>query len=489
MNILMVATEMVPLAKTGGLADVVGALSAALRANGHEVRAAIPFYASVGPGKTGATVDPVTEVEIPMPDGPVAGRVLLARGGSLPVPVYLVECARYFGRPGIYDDPATKEGYPDNAERIFFFNRALLEALPRAGFTVDVLHAHDHQAAPLVSYRRLLPAKMALLGSPATVMTIHNLGYQGIFARDTFDASGLPGSLFESMSPFEFHGMVNLMKMGICHAEQITTVSPRYAYEITTSAEYGCGLEGVLRERAGDLTGILNGIDTTVWNPAVDTLIPFRYDRASLAGKAENRSALRKRFGLPAASGPLIGAVARLTQQKGFDLLLDILPEVLKMDLQLAILGTGSEDYHRRLRAAADAHPDRFGLVLGFDDALAHLIEAGSDAFLMPSRYEPCGLNQMYSLVYGTVPVVRATGGLADTVVDIDEDDARGNGFVFRSYEPVELLRTMRRCMRYFGDRKLWSSMMANGMAADFSWGRSAAEYVSVYRRANASAR
>jgi len=489
MNILMAATEMVPLAKTGGLADVVGALSAALARGGHQVRAAMPFYASVDPRKAGATVETVTEVEVAMPDGPVAGRLVLARGGTLPVPVYLVECARYFGRPGIYDDPATKEGYPDNAERIFFFNRALIETLPRAGFTVDVLHAHDHQAAPLVSYRRLLPAKMALFGSPATVYTIHNLGYQGIFAREAFDASGLTSSLFTSMSPFEFHGMVNLMKMGISHADQITTVSPRYAYEITTSAEYGCGLEGVLRERAGDLTGILNGIDTDVWSPANDSLIPFRFDREKLAGKAENRSALRKHFGLPGSNGPLIGAVARLTPQKGFDLLLDILPEVLKMDVQLAILGTGSEEYHRRLKAAADAHPDRFGLVLGFDDALAHLIEAGSDAFLMPSRYEPCGLNQMYSLVYGTVPVVRATGGLADTVVDVDEDEARGNGFVFRPYEPVELLRTLRRCMRYFGDRKLWAAMMAKGMASDFSWGRSAAEYVSVYRRANASAR
>lgn len=460
----MLATEMAPLAKVGGLADVVGALSAALVRAGHDLRVVLPLYASIDRSRYRITEEagvPALEVR--------------GSGGGEGVRVLLVDSPEHFARPGIYNDPKDGTGYLDNADRFIAFQKQALAILKRVGFAPDVIHCHDHQTG-------LVPAWLEKDGA-GTVFTIHNLGYQGLFPPETLGAAGFDRSLLYPMSPYEFYGQMNFMKIGISFADVITTVSPTYAKEICTP-EQGCGLEGVLSSRREVLHGVLNGIDDGYWSPATDPHLAHHYDARSTSGKTKCRTELLARMELKPGRKrvPVIGIISRLTEQKGFDLIERALPALMQRDLKLVVLGAGEPMYAEMLRRARDEYPDKVAVMIGFDEGLAHLIEAGSDMFLMPSRYEPCGLNQMYSLAYGTVPIVRATGGLADTVNE-------SNGFVFHDYDAAEMLAAIDRALGTFADRKAWGRLMRAGMTADYSWDRPAEEYARLYERAAERAR
>jgi starch synthase len=492
MRLAMLGSEMAPLAKVGGLADVVGALPPALREIGVDVRVALPLYGGIDRARWEVRPDPeVPRLALRMAAEEMQARFFRAADPSGGVPVHLVASDAFFDRDGIYDDPATGEGYPDNALRFLFFARAALELFRALGWRPDVLHCHDHQTAPAIADLRVRLAGDPFYTGVGGVFTIHNLGYQGIFPPSILPWMGVGPERFYPMSPFEFFGNVNFMKVGIQLADVVTTVSERYAQEIRESPEHGAGLEGVLRSRAADLVGILNGVDYARWDPAVDRLIPHRYGPGDLSGKALDRDELRRRFGLPVPHRrvPVIGMVSRLVDQKGFDLLEQAMPALAAMDVQLAVLGTGQERYGRMLEEAARRLPAKVAARLRFDDAMAHLVEAGADMFLMPSRYEPCGLNQMYSLRYGTVPVVRATGGLADTVLDDDARPGEGTGFSFEAYDAGAMLDALRRAAAAFADESRWTALMLRGMRRDHSWKASARRYVEAYEKAAESGR
>jgi starch synthase len=472
MKILMVASECVPFAKTGGLGDVVGALSRALAELGVETAVVLPGYQSVmekfRPEATGI------EIGVALDGTKTAAKVskVAAKGGA---PVYLIGNDDYFRRPDFYGTP---EGdYPDNAERFAFFSKAALEFAASSG-PWDVIHCHDWQSAVVPVLTRLGAKRL----KPKTILTIHNLAHQGVFPYSEWPLLGIDASYFHPKY-LEFYGRINFLKGGILFADVLTTVSRKYAQEILTP-EYGSGLEGVLADRRHDLYGILNGVDYREWSPENDPHIKKKYSVANLRGKTECKKDLQQLYGLPRrSSAPLLGIVSRLVDQKGLDLLLDIIDELLAMDLQIVILGAGDPKYQAALAKLPAAHPEKIGVEIGFDNALAHKIEAGVDMFLMPSRFEPCGLNQIYSLKYGTVPVVRATGGLDDTIEDFDPLSGKGNGFKFAHYSGEAFLSAIKRAIAVYMNKKVWKQVVANGMAADFSWERSAKEYVELYRK------
>lgn len=487
LKVLFAAAEVVPFAKVGGLADVAGALPKALQQRGLQMRVAMPLYGFIPREKFG--LQKVSELDpISVPMGEDEEKAILWRS-YLPdsqVEIYFLENQHFFGRSGVYSDPKTGEGYADNAHRFAFFDRAVLEWARRDGWRPDLIHGNDFHCGLIPPYLRMNFAQDPGLKGVKTVYSIHNLAYQGRFPMEAFSKLGLPQQLIHPMEALEYCGELNYMKAGLIFADVINTVSERYAREIQESAEFGVGMEGVLRSRSNDLYGILNGVDYTQWNPEDDPLVPHHYGPGDLSGKGKNKTALRKAFGLSEAGEeqPLIGMISRLADQKGFDLILRAAKKILALDLQLVILGTGQEEYHRKLRVLQKKHPRKMGLALTFDDRLAHQIEAGADMFLMPSRYEPCGLNQMYSLRYGTIPIVRATGGLADTIRDADQNPQSGNGFVFEKYQADQMLAAIRRAVRAFEDRSRWQELVDRAMAADFSWARSAQKYHQLYRRA-----
>jgi starch synthase len=490
MRILMVAAECAPLVKVGGLADVVSGLSAALADQGHAVDICLPLTPRA-PGwpPGGLRAGERLEVELPPP----LGRKLAVHVHPVPSGrLLLVEEPELFDRPGVYGDPKTGAGYADNTERYAVFSAvaAHLAARGAAGPPPDVVHGHDHPAGLLPAFLRHGPPGLRAERPVPVVFTIHNLAHQGIAEPELAAKLGLEPGLMAPMGPLEFHGDMNPMKVALFLADRITTVSCGYAGEIRHAA-FGEGLEGVLEHRHRRLHGILNGVDTECWDPARDPLIPHPYSVKRMGGKSRNRSALVKSLDLEPAGPetPVLGVISRLAAQKGIDWLLQSVDELLAMDVRLVVLGAGEEALARGLQAAASRHRGRMAVRIGFDEPLAHQIEAGSDMFLMPSRYEPCGLNQMYSLRYGTVPVVRATGGLADTVIDVDEDPRRGNGFVFRAPLAVELVKTVRRAVRLFRDGPAWHALMLRGMGTDFSWTTPARQYVKVYEAARADAR
>ena len=480
MKIAMVATEMAPLAKVGGLADVVGALPQALARLGHDVVVVLPRYASIDAARHGIrTKDGVTSAQLE------AGTNQTGKKAGLTV--YLVEGPSHFDRAGIYNDPKDGKGYPDNDERFIFFQRAALELLRKVSFRPDVIHCHDHQTALIPAYLRMGYDRERYFNMSATLFTVHNLGYQGLFPPRTLELAGFDRSLFHPGSAFEFYGQVNFMKIGLVYADAITTVSPTYAKEIC-GPEQGSGLEGVLQTRQADLYGVLNGIDDTYWHPAVDPHIKDHYTAANLKGKAACRKALLAAMDLPAPRKrtPVIGVISRLTGQKGFDLVQKVLPELMERGALMVVLGAGEESFVQMFKDAAARYPKQVAARIGFDEQLAHLIEAGSDMFLMPSRYEPCGLNQMYSLAYGTVPIVRHTGGLADTV---REGGDRGNGFIFRKYDAGELLAAADRALQAFQDKQGWEALMKRGMEVDCSWSAPARAYEKIYAEISARVR
>ena len=482
----MVAAECVPFAKAGGLGDVIGALPSKLAELGLQVSIIIPRYKGIDLEKHGFQPYPVPgEARIPFGWEEVQydAHAALLDGSS--VRVFLIGNDRFFDRDGIYVDPFTGRDYPDQADRWIFFNRAAIDFIQRVLPDTDVIHCHDHQTALIPAYLRKFYRRDGAFAKTHSVYTIHNLGYQGMFPREVLWRAGFDDSEFYPASPFEFYGVFNFMKVGIVHADAITTVSPTYAREIQESKEYGYSLDGVLRERSRDLFGILNGVDVDVWNPGEDKLIPARYDASHLEAKALNKRELLKEFGLGHANQdwPLLCMISRIDVQKGFDLLVTILDDVLAGPVNFVLLGTGNKETEAHLRAIADRHPDQAGLRFAFDNRLAHLTEAGADIFLMPSRYEPCGLNQMYSMRYGTVPVVRSTGGLADTVQEFSPSTREGTGFVFGDYEPIAFRAAIERALAAWNDRPLWECVIRNGMNQDFSWNVSARKYLEVYSR------
>jgi len=494
LRIVHFSSEMAPLAKVGGLGDVVGALSAEQARRGHAVTVALPGYRSLAipPGWTrrrlahrevpwGLGREPAGFELLSPPEGRNGGDGDSAGGTFRVLKVEHLGERRFFDRDGIYDDPLREQSFPDASERFLFFSRAALEGLSGLGERFDILHAHDHQAGWVPCFARTHFAAEAAFAKAATVFTIHNLGYQGIHDSWVLGLAGFGRELFYPTAPFEFFGRVNDMKVGLAFADLLSTVSPRYAREIRTGGEYGFGLEGVLQRRAGDLRGILNGIDDG-WDPARDRFLPAHYDRDHLEGKALVREALRAECGFAESPDwPLIGTVSRLVDQKGFDLIEQAEADLLKLEARFVVLGAGQARYQELFTRLMIRHPHRFHYRAGFDERFAHLIEAGCDLYLMPSRYEPCGLNQMYSLRYGTIPVVRETGGLADTVEDFDPGTRDGTGFMFQRYEPAELVGALRRGLTAWRQRPLWSELMRRAMVKDFSWRASADGYDQLY--------
>ncbi|MEE8449377.1 MAG: glycogen synthase GlgA [Thermodesulfobacteriota bacterium] len=478
-TIVHISSEVVPFAKSGGLADVAGSLPVALSKLGQNVAVFMPYHRSVGQGR-----HKVTEIgcRFPVAVADSQQEASLLQGNlSAKVPVYFIKNDNYFDRDGLYGTPAGD--YPDNAARFSFFCRAVLEAIRRLALAPDVIHCHDWQSGLIPLLLKLHYRDNPGLKETGTVFTVHNLAYQGLFDADQLAVTGLPVELF-TPAGFEFHGRINFLKAGLIYSDWITTVSQGYAGEIRT-AEYGCGLEGVLEERSRNLLGILNGVDYAEWDPASDKFIAANYSREDISGKAECKIDLVDEFGLGyARERPLVGVISRLAQQKGIDLLVEAGDDLVNLDLALVVLGTGEQRYHEILTEMARRYPDRIAVRLAFDNALAHKIEAGCDMFLMPSRYEPCGLNQIYSLKYGTIPIVRATGGLNDTVEQFDPASGRGNGFKFASYDVRQLVDTVKQAVALFEqNRPAWQKLVANAMAGDFSWDRSAGNYLALYRR------
>ena len=471
MEILFVASEVAPWSKTGGLGDVAGALPRALADRGHAVSVVTPRYGTIDAQAEGfERKDAVVRVR------GEATAVWVKRGKPT---VWLVEHERLFGaRRGLYGEGG--HDYADNAERFTYLCRAAL-ALPAAtGMRPRIVHANDWQAGLVPFLLRHEHSQDPHLAGARTVFTIHNLAYQGVFPKAVVPHLGLPWDVFR-YEAMEYFDQLSFMKAGLVFADALTTVSPTYAREIRTP-EGGHSLDALLRHRAADLHGILNGIDVAEWDPATDRHLPAHYSARALAGKARCKAALQAEMGLPVRPDvPIAAVVSRLAEQKGMDLLVAAIPELLSREAQLVVLGSGDRRLEADLVRAARERPDRLAVRIGFDEGLAHRIEAGADVFLMPSRFEPCGLNQMYSLRYGTVPVVRSVGGLHDTVEDYDGWN-RGTGFKFRDYHPAALLLAVRRALEVHRDRRAWRGLVARGMAEDFSWERSAASYEALYR-------
>jgi starch synthase len=483
LKVLLVASECAPFAKTGGLADVVGALPIALKRLGVDVRIVMPLYAGM-PWDQFEVLD--GSLVVPMYWGAAAARVRVGRLPRSEVPVYCLEYNRYYDRPFIYGPPS--QGYSDNLERFTFLSRGSLEICKALGFIPDVIHCNDWQTALVPVYLNTFEWAQPLHGS-ASIYSIHNLAYQGVLESGALYITGLGWEHYNA-GEFEHFGALNLTKAALYHSTLLSTVSPTYAREIQTGA-YGCGLDGVLASRSRDLRGILNGIDVEEWNPWTDPLIPAHYDARRMGGKAKCKAALQKELGLPVRSEvPIFGLVSRLTTQKGVDVLAHALDRILRWDVQVILLGTGDPEAEDFFKRAQYERGDRFRAWIGFDNGLAHRIEAGCDFFMMPSRFEPCGLNQMYSLRYGTLPIVRATGGLVDTVANYDEASGGGTGFIFNDLRPDSLADTIGWATSTWYDRPQHiEAMRKRAMGQDFSWDRAAREYEMLYLDAYARRR
>lgn len=478
MNIVMIASEVVPFAKTGGLADVAGTLPKALAKAGNSVSIIMPYYKRIINAEKFGIKPANQKIAVQFGDWRLEGEIFTCTP-SPNINVYFISQPNFFDRPELYQ---TKEGdYPDNAERFVFFSRASIETMIALKLKPDIVHVHDWQAALVPVFLKTHYRERKNFAKTRTLLTIHNLGYQGLFPADDMRLTGLGWEYF-TYDKLEFYGKLNFLKGGIVFADAINTVSKKYAEEILTK-EYGCGLEGTLNFYKNKLHGILNGIDYDEWNPETDSFITHKFSPARMEGKAGCKLAIQKKFGLlQRDKTPLVGVVGRLTVQKGFDIMADAMPRLVGMGFQFAILGTGEPKYEEILKDTSEKNPDYVGLKLAYDNALAHQIEAGSDFFLMPSRYEPCGLNQMISLKYGTVPIVRATGGLDDSIIDYD-GKGKGTGFKFTGLSTDDLLKVMgRTLLAYNGTPANWHRLVENAMECDFSWRRSANEYQNLYK-------
>jgi starch synthase len=486
LKILFVTPEVVPFVKTGGLADVSAALPQMLTELGHEVRIVVPKYGAVDDRKFKIhEVVRLKDLHLQIGDKDVVFSLksCFLPGQKIRVQIYFLDNHEYFGsRNSLYVDPMTGQDYPDNDERFILLARSVFELISKLGWIPDIIHCNDWQTGFIPAYLKTLFKGIETFSTFKTVFTVHNLAYQGQFPKSIFFKTGFPEEL-NSEKGVEIYNKINFMKSGLMFADIINTVSETYANEIRTDDELGAGLKAVLAKRKNDLYGIINGIDTHLWNPDKDKHLPKKYSYKTIEDKVENKKVLAEKFGLNfSETTPIIGIVSRLFDSKGFDLITEAFPELMKMNLQMVLLGNGDRKYHNFFEKAGRKYPDKFASYLGFNDDLAHLIEGGADMLLMPSHYEPCGLNQMYSLVYGTVPIVRETGGLADTVIKYNEKTGEGNGFMFKQYESAAMLKEISRALKVFEDKKTWTKIQKNGMKCDFSWIASAKKYIELYK-------
>jgi starch synthase len=480
LRVLFATPEAVPFAKTGGLADVAGALPKFLHTLGCEVILVMPYYRMVK--RSGFPLQYLgEEMEVDLGDETLRAEVYQ---GCLDknIPVYFIGRDEFFDREYLYSTP--KGDYFDNAERFVFFTRAVLHLARHIQFSPDVIHHHEWQTGLIPAYLKSIYGNDPFFGRTATVFTIHNIAYQGLFKKEKLSLTGLPPEMYNPEG-IEFWERINLMKAGIVYADAINTVSQKYSEEIQ-SPEYGYGLEGILRKRRKDLYGILNGVDYQDWDPSHDPHLIARYDLNDLSGKRECKKDLLKEYDLPLSleKAPLLGMISRLADQKGFDLLAEIIDELFTFDIGFVLLGTGEQKYHDLFSRIAQKYPQKAGIRIAYDDRLAHKIEAGADFFLMPSKYEPCGLNQIYSLKYGTIPVARATGGLDDTITHYDPSTGMGNGFKFARYDSKDFLNQIKTAMGLYAQPERWTKLIRNAMTSDFSWQRSAEAYLQLYRKA-----
>ncbi|MEX0973974.1 MAG: glycogen synthase GlgA [Bacillota bacterium] len=475
LKVLVVASEVAPFAKTGGLADVAGSLPKALLLQGNDVRVVLPRYRNITSYSTLG--------DFPVQVGERKATCIVrasqieakSEAGVAYVPVYFLDNYHYFDREHYYM-------YPDEGERFSFFDLSVIRMCEFLGFIPDVVHCNDWQSGMVPLLSRLRAKENPAWRDVATVFTIHNLRYQGRFPRETLDLLGV-GQQYFTPDGVEFYGDASFMKAGILFSDVVNTVSETYAKEIQTP-ELGEGLEGVLLKRAGDLYGMVNGINYHEFNPKSDPRIFATFDAVAVAGKKENKHALQRELGLPVSEAPLLGVVSRLVDQKGFDILLEAMPRILEERLQFVLLGTGDRRYEEAFARLAQSNKDKVSAVIGFSGVLAQKIYAGSDLFLMPSKFEPCGLGQLIAMRYGSIPVVRSTGGLVDTVADYDIGTGTGTGFVFKEYEPAALLLALKRALTLYDDHQAWRSLVREAMERDFSWNKSAALYTELYLEA-----
>jgi len=472
LNILLAASEVVPYAKTGGLADVAAALPKALSRLGHNVRVVMPRYNIDTVLSRGSQL--AGQIRVPFDFGIRTSDVYLDRSGE--VDIYFIDAPEYFSRAKIY-------GERDDAERFAYFSRATIEFARQTGERFDIIHLNDWMTGLVSVYLKTVYNDDPAFANTRTLFTIHNMAFQGVFAPSLLAKFGLPGWVYRTEGGLEFYGAASALKGGLVFSDGLSTVSPRYSQEIQTP-EFGGRMDGLLRARRQDLYGILNGVDYDEWNPEIDPLIAARYSVDDLSGKLECKRDLLRTFRLPEdLDRPLVGCISRLSDQKGFDLIFSSIEQMLKRGIAFVLLGSGADIYERGFQALRHARPSQVGVYLGLSNELAHKIEAGADMFLMPSQFEPCGLNQMYSLKYGTVPIVRAVGGLDDTIENFDRATRRGNGFKFNDYNSPRLLEKFYEALMVYADRELWRALMLNGMRADHSWDASAKHYVEVYEK------
>ncbi|MDY6855061.1 MAG: glycogen synthase GlgA [Thermodesulfobacteriota bacterium] len=479
LRILFISPEAVPFAKTGGLADVSGSLPAALKKLGMNIRMVLPFYRIVK--NRNFYVHPlIDDLEIPLGAEKLISRVMETKSEE-EVPVYLIEREDLYDRPNLYG--STEGDYYDNLERFTYFAYGALRIAETLDFKPDIVHCHDWQTGLIPALLKGPFHSSTSFSDTSTVFTIHNIGYQGLFPADRLPMTGLRPDEFFHLEGIEYWGKISLLKAGIVYADAVTTVSEKYAEEIQTP-EFGMGMEGILSKRRTSLFGILNGTDYKHWDPASDPHIHMNYDSKKMEGKQSCKESLFQELSLDPAfmKRPLLGVVSRLDAQKGLDLLVSILEDILRLDVSLVVLASKDKHIQQEILNMKKRAPSRIALFIGFNEPLAHRIIAGADIFLIPSRYEPCGLTQMYALKYGTIPVVRATGGLEDTITAFNPERGEGNGFKFDLYEPTALLGAIRQAVEIFQDPKSWNQIMANSMKVDFSWNRSAGRYMELYR-------
>ncbi len=478
LNICLATSELAPLAKAGGLADVSAALSAYLQDAGHDVRVLMPFYSTLNRGELEVQpVDGLQNLTVKIGAWDVEYDILWTVLEN-DTPVFLLRCPALYDRGGLYTSAA------DEHLRFLLLSRAAIEMCQHLQFAPDIFHCHDWHTGLIPLYLKTIYSWDKLFANTRSIMTIHNIGYQGIFGSDILADLSLGDDVNKLHQDDLKGGRINFLKTGLLHADLLTTVSPTYAREIQGS-EYGMGLDEVLRARGDALIGILNGVDNDEWNPETDTLIPRNFSREDLAGKKVCKQKLQKELGLSVrASRPLLGIVSRMVGQKGFDLLERVLPQLLEQrDFALAVLGSGESRFESFFQSLQNRASDRVSFYRGYNEKLAHWIEAGSDMFLMPSRYEPCGLNQMYSLKYGTVPIVRETGGLADSVQQVNPETGTGTGVLFRNYDETGANWAINKALDYYADKRLWKKIVRNGMAMDFSWQQQGEQYVKLFRQ------
>jgi starch synthase len=474
--------------KTGGLADVSSALPQKLQELGHHVRIVVPKYGAIDERKFKIhEVVRLKDLKINIGDKEVVFslRSSFLIGPKTRVQIYFLDNPEFFGsRHSLYTDPISGEDYPDNDERFILLSRAVFELITKLGWAPDIIHCNDWQTGLIPAYHKKMFNGDPLFSSIKTLFTIHNMSAQGIFARSSFEKTELPQEL-ASEKGILHKGKINFLKSGLVYSDMINTVSETYAIELCKNKDFGAGLQTILSKRKKDMFGIINGIDDTIWNPEFDKKIPQRYSTKNIELKKENKKALAENFGFDYdPKVPVIGMISRLIPDKGIDLLQKAFPQLMKMKIRLVLLGTGDKQYHKFFTSAAAKYSDKFSCFIGFDDELAHLIEAGSDMFLMPSKFEPCGLNQMYSLIYGTVPIARATGGLADTVQPFNSKNGTGNGFTFNKYSSGEMISEVKKAVKIFSTKQdTWQILMKNGMKSNFTWMNSAKKYLDLYKK------